>query len=276
MTIESSKLPRPAAALREHALRTAALPSHRAQVSAWMRAANVSSVEQLFDSIGGSDADATATLLADHRRGVALASTVLLGAKAVMLSSVARHAPGESRDAQYVVTDERFQATVDAFLTRALPGVKPNHKHADAQLYWVTLRTVTKLHEAPASGGAEVSFDDVDDVAGEDVRGETDEYLTASVLLDWALGRGVIAEQDHRALKIRFGGETAVPVREVAAILGVTENKLESRLRRAMTRLRDAATADRASLERACIDARWSPVHTSDGVGAGTQTGAAA
>ena len=94
MTIEPSNLPRPAAALREHALRTAALPSHRAQVSAWMRAANATSVEQLFDAIGGRDAISTSVLLADHRRGVALASTVLLGAKAVMLSSVARHAPG--------------------------------------------------------------------------------------------------------------------------------------------------------------------------------------
>ncbi|WP_277243994.1 hypothetical protein [Mycolicibacterium obuense] len=272
MTIEPSNLPRPAAALREHALRTAALPSHRAQVSAWMRAANATSVEQLFDAIGGRDAISTSVLLADHRRGVALASTVLLGAKAVMLSSVARHAPGDSRDAQYVVTDERFQATVDAFLSRALPAVKPNHKHADAQLYWITLRTVTKLHEAPLCA-AEPSFDDV---AGEDVRAESDDYLTGAVLLDWALSRGVIAEQDHRALKIRFGGDTAVPVREVAAILGVSEDKVESRLRRAVRRIRDAATADREDLERACIDARWATGDRRGLAGAIAENGAAA
>lgn len=272
MTVEPSNLPRPAAALREHALRTAALPSHRAQVSAWMRAANVTTVEQLFEAIGGRDADSTAVLLSDHRRGVALAATVLLGAKAVMLSSVARHAPGDSTDLRYGVTDERFQATVDAFLSHAVPAVNPNHKHADAQLYWITLRTVTKLHEAPVCD-AEPSFDDV---AGEDVHAEADDFLTASVLLDWALSRGVIAEQDHRALKIRFGGEAAVPVREVAALLGVTENKLESRLRRAVKRLRDAAIADRDDLNRACVEARWSAVRTHADHVANVQTGAAA
>lgn len=272
MTVEPSNLPRPAAALREHALRTAALPSHRAQVSAWMRAANVTSVEQLFEAIGGRDADSTVVLLADHRRGVALAATVLLGAKAVMLSSVARHAPGDSTDLQYAVTDERFQATVDAFLSHALPAVNPNHKHADAQLYWITLRTVTKLHEAPVCD-AEPSFDDV---AGADVHAEADGFLTAPLLLDWALSRGVLSEQDHRALKIRFGGETSVPVREVAALLGVPENNMESRLRRATKRLRDAAIADREDLNRACVEARWSAVHTRADHAAVAQTGAAA
>lgn len=272
MTIEPSKLPRPAAALREHALRTAGLPSHRAQVSAWMRAANVTTVEQLFEAIGGRDANSTAVLLADHRRGVALAATVLLGAKAVMLSSVARHAPGDSTDLQYAVTDERFQATVDAFLSHAMPAVNPSHKHADSQLYWITLRTVTKLHEAPVCD-AEPSFDDV---AGEDVHAEAADFLTVPVLLDWALTRGVLFEQDHRVLTLRFGGETAVPVREVAAQLGVTENNVESRLRRAMKRLKDAAIADRADLNRACIESRWSADHARVNHVAVAQTGAAA
>ncbi|KAA1250690.1 hypothetical protein F0Q45_08325 [Mycobacterium simiae] len=265
MTTQPLSLPRPAAAIREHALRCAEMRSHRAQVSAWLRATDVTTVEQLFDALGGRDTASTAVLLADHRRGVALASTVLLGAKAVMLSSVARHAPGDS-------VDERFQATVDAFLSRALPAVKPTHKFADAQLYWITLRTVTKQHEAPVCV-AEPSFDDV---VGDDVCAEVDGYLTADVLLDWALRRGVLAEQDHRALKIRFGGDSALSVREVAAVLGVTENKLESRLRRAMGRLRDAVIAARDDLDRACIEARWSRV--GDAIGAVTlaETGVAA
>lgn len=265
MTTSSLSLPRPAAALREYALRCAGLPTNRAEVSAWLRGAGVATVGQLFDALGGRDAASTAVLLADHRRGVALASTVLLGAKAVMLSSVARHAPGDC-------ADERFQVTVDAFLSRALPAVKPTHTHADAQLYWITLRSVTKLHEEPLCS-AEPSFDDV---AGDDVRAEADSYLTAQVLLDWALDRGVIVEQDHKALQIRFGGEAALPVREVAALLGVTENKLESRLRRAVTRLRDAVAVDRDDLDRACVAARWAAGDAANGTGALTETGAAA
>jgi hypothetical protein len=261
MTTQPRSLPRPAAALQAHALRCAGLRSHRAQVSAWLRAAKVSTVEQLFDALGGRNTDSTAALLADHRRGVALASTVLLGAKAVMLSSVARHAPGDS-------ADERFQATVDAFLSHALPAVNPTHEYADAQLYWVTLRTVTKRHAAPLCA-AEPSFEDV---AGEDASVEVDSYLTADALLDWALVRGVIVEADHQALMLRFGGERTLPVREVAAIVGVAENKLESRLRRAMNRLRDAVAADRDGLDRACIEARWS-ARTDR---AGVKTGAAA
>jgi len=265
MTTPPLSLPRPAAALREHALLCAGLRSHRAQVSAWLRALDITSVEQLFDAIGGRDSDSTAVLLADYRRGVALASTVLLGAKAVMLSSVARHVPLPS-------SGERFQVTVDAFLSRALPAVVPSHKYADAQLYWITLRTVTKLHEAPASD-LEPAFDDM---AGDDVCAEVDGYLTATVLLDWALARGVIAEHDHRALKIRFSGDAALPVREVAAVLGVSEDKLESRLRRAMTRLREAVKADRADLDRACIEARWGSSLALHGAAGVTKTGAAA
>lgn len=265
MTTQPLSLPRPAAALRDYARRCAGMRSHRAQISAWLRSTHVSTVEQLFDALAGRDGESTAHLLVDYRRGVPLASTVLLGAKAVMLASVARHAPGDT-------AEERFQVTVDAFLAHALPTVKPTHKYVDAQLYWVTLRTVTKLHQAPLCD-AEPCFDDV---AGADVHADPDSYLTADAVLNWALERGFIVEDDHRALVLRYGGEKARPVREVAAIVGVSENMLESRLRRAMTRLRDAVVADRDDLYRACIDARWARHHAEAHTAAAVETGAAA
>lgn len=246
MTTQPLSLPRPAAALRDHALRCAGMRSHRAQASAWLCATDTSTVEQLFDALAGKDAQSTSLLLTDYRRGVALASMVLLGAKTVMLASVARHAPGDT-------PEERFQVAVDAFLSRALPSVKPTHKYADAQLYWVTLRTVTKLHEAPLCS-AEPSFEDV---AGADVRADVDCYMTGEAVLNWALQRGVIVAEDHRALVLRFGGDKTRPVREVAAVMGVPENKLESRLRRAMARLRDAVADHAEDLYRACVNARW-------------------
>lgn len=257
---------RPAAALRDYALRCAGMRSHRAQVSAWLCATNSSTVEQLFEALAGRHAESTALLLNEYRRGVALASTLLLGAKTVMLASVARHAPGDT-------AEEKFQITVDAFLAHALPAVKPSHEFADAQLYWVTLRTVTKLHEAPLCDIEEASFDDV---AGADVHADADSYVTAEAVMNWALERGVIVEQDHRALVLRYGGSSARPVREVAAIMGVTENKLESRLRRAMARLRDAVASDSEDLYRACIDARWAQRDGADGTAAVIKNGAAA
>lgn len=264
MTTQPLSLPRPAAALRDHARRCADMRLHRTQISAWLRATHVSTVEQLFDALAGRDGESTALLLADYRRGVPLASTVLLGAKAVMLASVARHAPGDT-------AEERFQVTVDAFLAHALPTVKPTHKYVDAQLYWVTLRTVTKLHQPPLCD-AEASFDDV---ASADVHADPDSYLTADAVLNWALKRGFIVEADHRALVLRYGGEKARPVREVAAIVGVSENMLESRLRRAMVRLRDAVVTDRDDLDRACIQARWGR-HNAAAPSAAVETGAAA
>lgn len=245
MTTSTPTLSRPAAALAEHAHRTASLRTNRAQIDDWLRALDLGDVEQLFDAIAGQHTGATAALLADHQRGVALATTILLGAKARILSAIARHAPGDT-------PEERFQVTLAAFLERALPRVKPSHTYVDQQLYFVTLRTVTKQHQQrPAD--VELSFE----VAGDDVTADVDSYVTAGVVLDWACSKSLITDADRHALTVRYGGPKALPVREVAARLGVSENKLESQLRRAMVRLREGAIAMRDDLERACIDARW-------------------
>jgi hypothetical protein len=243
----------PAAALSAHAHHTAHLRSHRARIDEWLRELSLATVEQLFAAVGGQGARATAVLLTDHQRGVELATTILLGAKARMLSAVARHAPGDTRE-------ERFQATLEAYLTRALARVKPTHKYVDAQLYWVTLRTVTKLHER-RTADVELSCDMTElerTMTGSDVVVEAERYLTADVLLGWALEKGFICEADCEALSVRFGGSKALPVREVAARLGVSENGLESRLRRAIERVRAGVVAQRDDLDRACVAARWS------------------
>lgn len=242
-------LPHSAAALHEHAKSSARLRSNRPHFAAWLRALNFSTAEQLFDAVAGRDPQATALLLSEYRRGVPLASTVLIGAKVVMLTAVARHAPGDC-------LDDRFQATLEAFLSHALPRVQPNHKYADAQLYWITLRTVTRQHrdrvtDIPAPN------ETFDNSVGDDVTVDIDSYMTGGFLLDWALAVGVLSEFEHRALGLRFGGETAQPVREVAARIGVSEDSLESRLRRATARLRVAASENRHGLERACVAARW-------------------
>lgn len=245
MTTTPASLSRPAAAMAAHARQTACLRSNRAQIDEWLRELRLTSVEQLFDAIGGPDANATATLLAAHQRGVPLATTVLAGAKARILSAIARHAPGDT-------VEERLQVTIEAFLTRALPRVRPGHAYVDQQLYFITLRTVTKQHDRrPAE--VDLSFD----VAGADVSADIDGYLTGGVLLEWGVAKGYLSESDRQALAVRYGGPKALPVREVAAQLGVRENKLESQLRRAVARLREGVAARRDDLDRACVAARW-------------------
>jgi hypothetical protein len=264
MTTTPASLSRPAAAMAEHARHTAHLRSHRAQIDEWLRALNLTSVEQLFDAIGGPDAHATATLLVAHQRGVTLATTVLAGAKARILSAIARHAPGDT-------VEERLQVTLEAFLTRALPRVKPGHTYVDQQLYFVTLRTVTKQHDRRPADFV-LSFD----VAGADVSADIDGYLTGGVLLQWGVDKGYLSESDRQALAVRYGGSKALPVREVAAALGVRENKLESQLRRAVKRLREGVAAQRDELDRACVAARWSVEPAADNTSVSAQVGVAA
>jgi hypothetical protein len=189
---------------------------------------------------------------------------VLAGAKARILSAIARHAPGDS-------VEERLQVTLEAFLTRALPRVKPGHPYVDQQLYFITLRTVTKRHDKrPAK--VDLSFD----VPGADVAADIDGYLTGGVLLQWGVAKGYLSESDRQALAVRYGGPKALPVREVAAQLGVHENKLESQLRRAVARLREGVAAQRDELDRACVAARWAVDPAAENASVSPQVGVAA
>lgn len=240
-------------AIRSHALSTARLRSNRARITQWLTELELPDVEALFDSIDGIRADntgATARLVADHQNGCALATTILLGAKARMLAAVARSAPGDPK--------ERTQVVLEAFLSRALVRVNPAHPYINQQLYWITLRSVTKTQAMRPldQSGWEKGFDP-NAIAGDDVAVDPDSYITAHVLLAWATERGVITDMDRTALELRFTGATTMRVHEVARRLGMPEDRLETRLRRAIRRLRDAAAEDSEDLYRAAVAARW-------------------
>lgn len=246
MPANTATLPRPAAELRAYALAEARLPSHRKLLTYWLHELDLGSVDELLDALGGRHRESTTLLLQDYRRGAPFAVTVLVAAKTVMLSSIARQAPGDT-------LEERFQVTLDAFLSCALPRVHPDHRFADEQLYWVTLRTVTRPRNAP---WVDPDFD-LDSVAGGDVVADMDEHLTADAILDWAMRTGLITDLDRQALLLRFGGPSVVPVREVAAHLGVGERRLETRLRRAIAGIKAAVVSQRVALERSCVAASW-------------------
>lgn len=247
-TYTTDKLSGPARLLESHARQTAVLKSNTGTIQEWLAQLQLDSVDRLFDAVGSDNTEATSLLVTAHAKGTQLATTVLLGAKARMLAAVCRHAPGESYD-------ERFQVTVDAFLTRAVARAKVNHPHLNAQLYWVTLRTVHNQHQAPTEIAVEP--EEMREVAGADVVVDLDECLTASIVLDWAQSTGMLNAQDRQALDVRFGGSAVLPVREVAHRLEVSEDSLETRLRRALRRIRDGVAADSGQLSQACLEALW-------------------
>lgn len=246
--------------LFHHALTTANLPSNRALVQRWLGTLGHLSVSELLAAVAAQDSAATAFLLTEHHRGAQLATTLLLGAKVSMLLSVASHAPGDTRD-------ERFQTTLEAFLGHALVRVDVTHTYVDQQLYWITLRTVTNAKRTHR--------DDLTltrEEAAEDVAVNIESYLSRDAILQWAHSRGILNEADVETLMLRYGGEDSRPVRDLAAQLGITEDALESRLRRVKARLRRAVHAHRDDLNRACVEYGW----THSDIGSFTEFGDAA
>jgi hypothetical protein len=237
-------------ALRYDALRAAGLRSNRPHVQDWLTQLALPDAAALLEAINGDNTAATALLVTEHQRGCSLATTILIGAKVRMLAAVERCAPGDP--------DERTQIVLEAFLSRALARVNPAHPYIDQQLYWITLRTVSNTKaQHPLDESHWAAGFDPNAVSGDDVAADTGSYLTARVLLDWAAERGLVSEMDRTALELRFTGATAMPVREVARRLGMTEDRLETRLRRAIKRLRTAVAEHGDDLHRAGVAARW-------------------
>jgi len=254
MTATTPTLGRPGTVLIEHALHTAQRRAHRATVDRWLRALQLDTVQQLLDAIGGRDEDATVLMVREHQAGIELATTMLVGGKAKMLSAVSAHAFGETRD-------ERLQVTVEAFLGTALRHADPEHEYLCAQLYWVTLRSVSvdlgRQHDARAleylvdSSDLECMYAAV--IADDDA--VLDPFLSVAGILDWMSPHVSLSDTDRRALQLRFGGETVLPVREVAVQLGVKEDALETRLRRVMARVRAVSGSPADGLGRVLVDA---------------------
>lgn len=234
--------------LRCAAVRAAGLRSNRSRIAQWLTQLDLPDVPALLEAVKGDDTAPTALLVAEHQDGCSLATTLLLGAKARMLWAVARSAPGDP--------DDRTQIALEAFLSRALVRVNPAHPYIDQQLYWITLRAVCDTGAVYPLDQSCWGFDP-DAVAGGDVAADSDSYITARVLLDWAADCGVLTENDRTALELRFTGATTMPVREVARRLGMPEDRLETRLRRSISRLRAAAAEHGDDLYRACVAAVW-------------------
>lgn len=266
MTATTPTLGRPGTVLIEHALHTAQRRAHRATVDRWLRALQLDTVQQLLDAIGGRDEAATVLMVREHQAGIELATTMLVGGKAKMLSAVSAHAFGETRD-------ERLQVTVEAFLGTALRRADPEHEYLCAQLYWVTLRSVSvdlgRQHDARALeylvDSWELQGKDAAAIADDDA--VLDPFLSVAGILDWMSPHVSLSDTDRRALQLRFGGETVLPVREVAVHLGVKEDALETRLRRVMARVRAVSGSPTDGLGRVLVDAYLGSVARDEGEG---------
>lgn len=243
MTTYTSAASQPATELINSAHRLLAARRNKASLQNWLADLGLSSAEELLSPSPAADWNAVlGFLLTEHRANNTLATAALLAGQARTIANVSRWAHGDN-------VQERFNTTVEAFLSHALTRVPLTHPYLGEQLYWITLRAVSTSLKAREVDTAPLTIDleDSHDLFS------LDNYLTVDSILGWAHSQEVLTDDDARVLMLRFGRERCAPVREIAADLGVSENALESRLRRILGRLRNHVLSNMSAFEHACL-----------------------
>lgn len=251
MTTHTSAASQPATELINSTHRLLAARRNRASVQNWLTDLGLSSAEELLSPSPAADWNAVlGLLLSEHRANNTLATAALLAGQARTIANVSRWAAGDS-------VQERFNTTVEAFLSHALTRAPLSHPYLGEQLYWITLRAVSlNLHAREVDAAPlPVVLENTHELDLEDKHELVclDDYLTVDSILGWAHSQRVLTDDDARVLMLRFGRERCAPVREIAADLGVSENALESRLRRILGRLRNHVLSNMSAFEHACL-----------------------
>lgn len=247
MTTYASAAAQPAALLIAHTRQLLSSRTNRGTVNRWLHSLESDTVETLISPDSNSPtAPATRLLLAEHRSGTKLATAVLLARKARWIATLSQLAIGDT-------PEERFQNAVETFLSVAAKTVPLNHRFLDEQLYWITLRSLNLARHAHTAEPSALSL--TIDLADDSEIYMIDNYLTVSSILGWARAVDAISDRDLHVLTLRFGSDSTVSVRQIAAQIGDTEDSIESRLRRSMQRIRTAVQARGAEFERACATA---------------------
>ncbi|WP_457181348.1 sigma factor-like helix-turn-helix DNA-binding protein [Mycobacteroides abscessus] len=251
MTTYTSAASQPATELINSARQLLATRRNNPSVQNWLTHLGLSSPEELLSPSRAADWNAVLSLLlAEHRAKNSLATATLLAGQARTIANISRWADGSS-------VQERFNTTVEAFLSHALTRAPLSHPYLGEQLYWITLRAVSRNLYAREVDAAPLPMvlEDRRELDLEDKHELVclDDYLTVDSILGWAQSQKVLTDADAQVLKLRFGHEKCVPVRQIAADLGVSENALESRLRRILGRLRNHVLSNMSAFEHACL-----------------------
>lgn len=163
-----------------------------------------------------------------HRSGDKNATTVLIGINSRALGQLAKYASTTD-------SDERAQIALGAYL-EALETIV-GRGHAASKTYYCALKLITKRSVSVAT--VSVDSETLEHTVASEQPWRRDDVLTASAVLDFAVQCGV-DPIDADVLRHAHCRDKKVSVRILAAELGVTEHKLESQIRRAKDRVRDA------------------------------------
>ena len=236
----------PAAHLISHARQLLATRTHHATVHDWVATLGINSAEALIDTHAAQHRSGPITrlLIAEHRNRNHLATTLLLARCARWIAKVSRYAQGDS-------IDERFNTTIDAFLTTAAHKAPLNHPYLSQQLYWITLRTVTNAKRSHTHTAAALSVT-IDIPANLNNEYGIEHYLTADALLTWAATQKIITDTERDILALRYTGDETMTVRDIASAINATEHAIESKIRRTLARIRKAIHNTPTDFEQFC------------------------
>lgn len=192
-------------------------------------------------SAGERARDFVAFVVSLHQQGCPAATTALLLSRLPMLVSVSRHVHVDPVD--YNVRFEvQLQAALAAFMS-VISEIDPGSQHLVHSLYWECLHKVTdRRRRIEVTPHADMAvFEDL--VSGventESCGGVVDDLLR---LYASANGRP-LSHRDEATLRAMYARNVTATVAEVAAEIDVSEHAFESRLRRAVGRLRDGLPA---------------------------------
>lgn len=192
-------------------------------------------------SAGASARDLVACAVVQHQRGCPAATTALLLSRLPMLVSVSRHVHVDPAD--YDVRFEvQLQAALTAFMS-VISDVDHSSEHLVHSLYWECLHRVTdRRHRVEVATYADMSV--FEDLVCDVVNTESCGDVVADLLALYASANGrPISHRDEATLRAMYARPASATVAEVAAEIGVSEHAFESRLRRALGRLRDGLPA---------------------------------
>jgi hypothetical protein len=171
-----------------------------------------------------------------HQRGDNRASVVLLEILRPMLLRVSVYC----RTDRYEFDGRREAQAAQslAALLDVLPDVDDGSQFLGSRIYFRTLSAVTRQRMVSVSDTAVTDIPET--VLPAELDGEGIELLRAPSVISWGQQQGVINDDDAAALRHVYHREECVSIREAAVELGIPVRRLESRVRRAVEKLRYA------------------------------------
>ncbi len=191
-------------------------------------------------------------LVRAHQAGMFGADLVLLVSRIPVLVNVSRHCHVAGGSGLSARLEEQMHATVAAFY-EVLGRADADDKYVVHNLYWRSLHKVTDRRKKVVTvacglmhlDGEDLFDRDRDNTVHNDLY-RTEEVGVVDALLS-QLGGRTLSTRDIAVLRAMYDREEPITVAEAAGEFGISEHAMESRVRRAVARLREAVGAAAAT-----------------------------